>query len=198
MNQKRSDLRILRTKKAIYGAFIEILGEKGLEAITIKDITTKANINRATFYHHFQDKYDLLEQCEQSIIEKINQIMFESDILEWDHPRAVKQYHQVLTKLLKYIHSQAPFLQALLGPKGDLSFQEKIKTILAESLFKNKKVIENHSVPSQYLISYLASAHLGIIQQWLQGEGKETPEKIAKIFSTLTIHGPLYQKARRE
>ncbi len=55
------DPRVRRTRALIQGAFLELLAEKSFQAISVKDITQRAEINRATFYAHFPDKYALLE-----------------------------------------------------------------------------------------------------------------------------------------
>ena len=51
---------------------------------------------------------------------------------------------------------------------------------------------ENLLVPGHYLISYIASAHIGIIQQWLNSGRKESPQEMAQILSTITINGPFF------
>jgi AcrR family transcriptional regulator len=56
------DPRVKRTRELINRAFTELIAEKGFQALSVQDITEKAGINRATFYAHFQDKYDLLDQ----------------------------------------------------------------------------------------------------------------------------------------
>ena len=56
------DLRIQRTRKLLQEAFIALTVEKGFAAITVRDITQRARVNRSTFYRHYLDKYDLLEQ----------------------------------------------------------------------------------------------------------------------------------------
>lgn len=60
MAQSKIDPRVLRTRKLIMDSFINLSEQKDFTDITIKDITTEAMINRATFYYHFEDKYDLL------------------------------------------------------------------------------------------------------------------------------------------
>ena len=57
---KKIDPRVKRTRNWIRQAFMELLSEKGFHATTVQDITKRAGINRATFYAHFTDKYDLL------------------------------------------------------------------------------------------------------------------------------------------
>ena len=61
MEIEKQDLRKIKTHRAIDQAFTKLIAEKGFEAITIKDISEAALINRGTFYMHYADKYDLLE-----------------------------------------------------------------------------------------------------------------------------------------
>ena len=68
MEQPKTDPRIFRTRKLIMESFIELSGKKDFKDITIKDITTEAMINRATFYYHFKDKYDLLEKVLSEVL----------------------------------------------------------------------------------------------------------------------------------
>ena len=61
--EEKLDPRVKRTRSLILQAFGSLLAEKGFESISVQDITDKAEINRATFYAHFQDKYDLLNKA---------------------------------------------------------------------------------------------------------------------------------------
>jgi AcrR family transcriptional regulator len=68
MSETKTDPRILRTRKLIMDSFIELSGKKEFKSITVKDITTEAMINRATFYYHFEDIYDLLEKVLSEVL----------------------------------------------------------------------------------------------------------------------------------
>lgn len=68
MTSTKTDPRILRTRKLIMDSFIELSGKKEFRDITVKDITTEAMINRATFYYHFEDIYDLLEKALSEVL----------------------------------------------------------------------------------------------------------------------------------
>lgn len=75
--KETNDPRYIRTKKLIMDAFSKLATQKKFSQITIKDITKEATVNRATFYYHFVDKYDLLdtilnEQIMKELIEKIS------------------------------------------------------------------------------------------------------------------------------
>ena len=59
--EEKLDPRVKRTRRLILKSFEDLLAEKGFETISVQDVTDKAEINRATFYAHFQDKYALLD-----------------------------------------------------------------------------------------------------------------------------------------
>jgi AcrR family transcriptional regulator len=60
-NEEKLDPRVKRTRSLILQAFSDLLAEKQFESISVQDVTAKAEINRATFYKHFVDKYALLD-----------------------------------------------------------------------------------------------------------------------------------------
>lgn len=65
------DLRIERTKRNIINAFLELRAKKPLEKITVKELAELAMINKATFYSHYSDIYDLSEQLETEFIDSV-------------------------------------------------------------------------------------------------------------------------------
>ena len=64
------DKRVRYTKMFLKEALIKLLNEKPISRITIKELCEEAEINRATFYSHYQDQYDLLDQLEQEMFDK--------------------------------------------------------------------------------------------------------------------------------
>ena len=81
MMQKLDDalyLRVRRTRKLLQQALIEGTVEKGFAALTVRDITERAMVNRSTFYRHYLDKYDLLEQH----LNEIYDVLEEGGIME--------------------------------------------------------------------------------------------------------------------
>ncbi|MGN0818103.1 MAG: TetR/AcrR family transcriptional regulator [Candidatus Coproplasma sp.] len=70
-SDKKQDARIVRTKRDLRNAFIELIGEKQFEKLTVTEICRKASINKMTFYKHYQDKYALLDDCIKSVAENV-------------------------------------------------------------------------------------------------------------------------------
>jgi AcrR family transcriptional regulator len=193
------DLRVIRTKESIRDALVELIDEKGFEAITVKDITTRAKINRGTFYAHYQDKYDLMTKCQGEIMQEMYNIAKQNfpgviAALETNSPNIAP--FSLVVSLFEYLNKNSGFMKAVLGPKGDLSFQARLKDFMWETMFGNNPIPfikeENLLVPGQYLASYVASAHIGVIQQWLESGRKESPQEMARILSTITVNGPFF------
>lgn len=61
MSKTKIDPRIIRTRKLLIDSFFKLTLKKDFKDITIQDITDEATVNRATFYSHFEDKYELIE-----------------------------------------------------------------------------------------------------------------------------------------
>ena len=74
--EKKIDLRIIKTKKNIYDAFISLMSEKTFEEIKVSEICDRALINRSTFYSHFDDKYtlfdSLISDMKQSLLDELD------------------------------------------------------------------------------------------------------------------------------
>ena len=62
MSQSGKNLRVRRTQKLLREALIELIEERGFDALTVGEITERAMVSRAAFYRNYQDKYDLVEQ----------------------------------------------------------------------------------------------------------------------------------------
>lgn len=92
------DLRIKKTKRAIRTAFYELIKEKPLEKITVTEIAARAEINKATFYAHYETIHDLVDQLEQeAVAEVISQLNTVQGLLS--APRTfVKEMYALLSK----------------------------------------------------------------------------------------------------
>jgi AcrR family transcriptional regulator len=197
MRNGNMDIRVIRTKEAIRNALVELIEEKGLDALTVKEITTKAKINRGTFYVYYQDKYDLVNKCEDEFLQELADMIIENFSKTMNEKKTNPSATIPVTlaiSIFEHIDRNRKFMKAILGPKGDLSFHIKMKEFMWKTLFENNKFIqqENLLVPIEYLISYISSAHLGVIQQWLNSDKNESPQEMAHILYTMTANGPFY------
>jgi len=198
VKENYNDLRVVRTIESIKEAFVALIEEKGFESITVKDITATAKINRGTFYAHYQDKYDLMNRCQEEFMLEMSNIAKQNIaklVASINTNNSILQPLEIAVLIFEFLERNRKFIKAILGPNGDLSFQTKLKNFMWKTLFEStenpiKQV--NLLVPGEYLVSYIASAHIGVIQQWLLEDRKETPQEMAQILSTITLNGPFF------
>lgn len=178
-----------KTKRLLKDTLVKLMAEKDFDKINVKDLTDELDINRGTFYLHFKDKYDLLEQKENEILEEFNVII--NNILKELHenfvlPSEKKVLLYLFTRVYTYIKENSVFLKAVLGPNGDLNFQMKLKNFIENWLIQNVSLNDDaDKFPIKYLASIASSAQLGIIQKWLKSGMQETPEELAAFISNV-------------
>jgi AcrR family transcriptional regulator len=195
MKEVALDRRIIRTRESIQDAMIDLIEEIGFESISIKDIADRANINRGTFYLHYHDKFDLLDQTEQELIDDLRNILvteitwgFE-EYLNYDRPLPV------IVTIFEYIKRKSRIMHAILGLKANPNFQRRMKQAIEANLEQLglyiKRTNSELTVPPEYLVSYVSAAHMGVIQAWLERGCQESPSEMAVILSRLSVQGPL-------
>ena len=193
-----NDERVIKTKKLIKTALSELIQEKGFDHVSITDLTQRANINRGTFYLHYQDKYDLLEKFENEVLDDINtnaenfiKSIKDIDFLGEDFSNEIKPF---INKIFTYIKENYIIMKVILGPKSDMRFQNKIKKalniLLTEKGWDNYFDSQNTFVSKNYFISYLLSAHIGVIRQWIDSGMNESAENMAEMISKMFFLGP--------
>lgn len=189
----KTDRRIVKTKIQIKQAFLSLLSEKSFELITIKDITGRADINRGTFYLHYVDKYNLLEQYENEIFEKMNIIIDIATNTKLTVNLLKEERMPIITEILQLMKDEAPFLKLILGPNGDPLFQEKMRQIFVQTIEQyifNELDESQFKFPFELIITYISNAHLGVLTYWLQHDMQQSPEEIANMFMEIMLKGP--------
>ena len=73
--RNNTDKRVIRTKKAIRTALFKIMENKDIASITISELTTLANVNRRTFYTHYSNITDILDETESEIVESLSEVI---------------------------------------------------------------------------------------------------------------------------
>jgi AcrR family transcriptional regulator len=191
----KTDRRIIRTKRFIRDALTELMEEKGFEGVTVRDLTKKADINRGTFYLHYQDKYDLLEKSENEVIQEVKEFIKKANPNEIVSTNLKEQPLPFIVALFEYIQENARFMQVMLGPKGNPGFHLKIKEVMKTNMLEKLELVNSQTpplVPLEHLMSYVTSAHLGVIQYWLEQDMKQSPREMALTLASMTFFGPAY------
>lgn len=122
------DLRIKRTRQSIINAFVELRKSKPLEKITVTELANLALINKATFYSHYQDIYDLSEQLEDEIIDNV--------ITKISHPEAlIINPKQTGYEMYTSLTQNAEYINAIFSGSRTANLLAKLEEKLKKQIY---------------------------------------------------------------
>ncbi|HMD89524.1 MAG TPA: TetR/AcrR family transcriptional regulator [Anaerolineaceae bacterium] len=125
---KKVDPRVKRTRKLLEQAFMELMYEKGFQSITIQDVTERATVNRATFYAHFEDKYDLLDSfIREQFVEWLSQKAPISSEFDSEH---LCQLVVTVFEFLADIHQHCSTADRQIEPMFETAVQDELNEYL--------------------------------------------------------------------
>lgn len=190
------DRRIIRSKKALRSALISLMEERGFESFTVNDLCVRADLNRGTFYNHFQDKEDLLATFEDEIMAGLDAMQIklsEITLADLAAYKVKKKPLPFLVELFDYLRVEGDFLHAVLGPGGDVRFSPRLRDAVCGNLIQSilhEQYRENPTVFVNYYVAYFASAYLGVITRWIETGMQESSEEMALIAMRLFFIKP--------
>jgi AcrR family transcriptional regulator len=185
MKTEKTDRRIKYTKMVLKQGLVELLKQKSINKITVKEICEKADINRATFYSHYLDQYDLLKQIEQELLLDIN-----SYLESYSYQNNSTESLLTLQKIFEYIKENRELCTVLLSDNGDREFQKDVMLIVQKQFIQDwtttKKIKE---VDAECIYSFVTAGSIGFIQRWLQDGLKKSTKEMAEFHMKLVNHG---------
>lgn len=189
MNETRPlDRRIQRTRPLLQEALFHLIVKHGYECITIADITEHANLGRTTFYLHYRDKEDLLQ-------ESINVLLHDLHLdveLETDEPCT---YSMMSIRIFQHVARRQQLYQAMLKEAGPTrTLEDVMRTYFTELcqrfLPKNPLNVGSSSLmSSEVLAIHAAGSLLSLLSWWLNQEAPLSSEDMGTIYCQLMAKG---------
>ena len=180
MNEKEKrpvDRRIQKTRKLLFDALMDLILEKGYEAVTVQDIIDKANVGRSTFYAHFENKEQLLYGSHQ----ELNQMLF-----------SVQNTKEEIDFLTLYTHAQehSHVAKAMLGKKGGDLVIGYFRDAMAFKILDEMKRDVRDNKGEQKILAFTSEAAAAALTRlltcWLDHDmpfsAEEMAEKSHKIY----------------
>lgn len=171
------DRRVKMTKKILKESLIELMKTKPIHEISIKKICESADVNRSTFYHHYQSPQELYDDIVNDISIDINTIL--------ERNRENKATHsRIIAEMLAYVEANRELFLVILSDKGNISIGEKMTTIVGKFIGT-----DNKSELSMYCAQFISAGVANIIWLWLNKEDRLPPKEVAGLITTIMIHG---------
>lgn len=186
--EKKEDRRVRRTKKLLTQALTQLLQEKQINEITVKELTDLADMNRGTFYLYYKDMFDMLEKIEDGMFEALDAI-----VSLHEHDDVSQQTKPILLDLFRFIQDNQEICRVLLSPHGDMNFLHRLNEVVREKCLKAWPNIrkEKGEADFDYHYSFVVFGCAGIIRAWVNRNCSESAEKMAEMAYGMILRGSL-------
>jgi AcrR family transcriptional regulator len=185
--QKKEDRRVRRTKKLLTQALTQLLQEKQINEITVKELTDLADMNRGTFYLYYKDIFDMLEKIEDGLFEALDEI-----VSLHEHDDVSQQTKPILLDLFRFIEENQEMCRVLLSPHGDMNFLHRLNQVVREKclqMWPNEE--DKKDATFEYHYSFVVYGCVGVFRAWLNGKCQEPAEKMAELADAMIRRGSL-------
>lgn len=204
------DLRVRRTRMVLRETLIDLIEEKGFDAVTVGDIAQRAMVNRTTFYRHYPDKHALVSGIFE---EAVNQVFREIGPLppnleglrstgsELD-ARAVQSYmdSQVAawSAFFDHVSRHARLYRAMLGKRGSSWFAVQMRDYFAEAIRRRARLLsasglkatnDPNAAPAEFVIVSLAHWFVGMLAWWVESGMTTSPQQMTLWLARFAMYG---------
>lgn len=172
-----------RTRALIEEAFLELIKEKPYMKISVREITERADVNRSTFYSHYQDIYDLLEQIEQNLMDGIKSALHQicrENYVPGKHPYHIMVFQELM--------SHEKVFRILFSKNGDIDFLYKLARTMEGAMYEGWSSYYGSRTPEnlEMYVSYVVFGMIGILLKNLKLNCCWPPEKMGHLAGEVT------------
>lgn len=170
--KKREDRRILMTKRMLKSALTEMLKEMDIYNVSIRELCERADVNRTTFYKHYRNQFDLLDEMENDLLHSIEKTI----------ENVAESNGVFFVKLLVFLEENLEFVRLFFNANVDPDFPKKLFSlaVVIRSMEKGMKDVPRNEL--EYVNRFMLSGIYEMIHFWLNKEDRESSEKMAAII----------------
>jgi AcrR family transcriptional regulator len=194
---RRTDRRTSRTRRQLKEALFSLVLEKGYDAVTVEDITARADLGRTTFYLHYHDKEELLLESIELVSDELMAQIAPIPPSSWNDQSASPGANPRDPIRVVFRHAADNALLYLIILRGEGATKAasrvhaiislKVIEVLHDSLQNGAQI--KPQIPEDVFANYLAGALLGMITWWLESKAPYTPDEMAEMFRRMFFIG---------
>lgn len=181
MNKSGDENRSVRnTKRRLKEGLVQLLAEKSITQISVRELTELVDINRGTFYFHYKDIFDMLHQIEDDFFEQFSHVINrEMETGNKDFP--------FIRDIFAFIKENSDIVAIMLGKNSDIDFVLRLKRLLLDRCEKHWREIMHITDDTELAVysAFIVAGCVGIIKRWLDDGLEESVEEISKMAGTV-------------
>lgn len=181
---RTKDKRVLRSKRMLRQALVELIQEKEFQKITVTDVVKHADINRGTFYAYYRDVYDLLENVENEMIEEFRLIHNENlpSSEHWQSQQLISNLHPLLEQAVGFLEKNRTMICAFLQASTSDNFKDKMIHMIEDFRLS---VLHDTQEKGIFLTRFLAAGAVGVMSKWIMEENRPSKEILIDMLDEL-------------
>ena len=188
-NSSKEDRRVKRTKKSLRESLFGLLEKKNINQITVTELTTKADVNRSTFYLYYNDIFDMMDKIQQEIyaffLETV--VKFKSNFTD------IESFVTYCSRFLEFCRDNYSVCKFITRNDCNNHLAEKIKCAVRCVIPDSAKVYPEND-PRYYMTTFALSGIITTILEWMNDGMKIPPEDMARFLSYTYVFGSKAQK----
>lgn len=179
------DLRIVKTKKAIRKAFFELLRTKDINSITIKEIAELAEIDRKTFYSHYDAIYDLVDELEDEAVLLVAELVYDMDAYAiFSNPDQMRYVLETITENKAFSYLRYLFI------KGNADLLTKFTTsVKSRMIAEIKPRLSLDDTTLSLVVDYTIAGITTCYQSWLKDGRPISIQELCEQLSRIIVLG---------
>jgi len=179
-----SDRRSVRTRHALRGAMIQLLGERGWDDIAVQDICERANIGRSTFYSHYTNKDALLVGgLDELRVELMRHAGTKGE--GGQGGRQPAQGFHFAPGLIAHAHEQRKVFRTLIGRRSGFVVQQRFREMVIR-LVSDELPPTVNKLPRAAVARWIAAAFVEILAWWVEQRSPMSPTELAALFDQVS------------
>lgn len=186
MQEETQDRRIKRTKMLLQNALVDLMLEKAVGKISVKELTQKADVNRSTFYLHYLDIYDMLEQMENEFVETIQGFFH-----DFFTPLSTSMPLTLFVNISEWLEQDKEYYVKLLrGSASGYIFEELESRIRDEFLTLLYLIfLDEESLDLRTRVNFTVSGTVGVLRMWVMEGGNISLVELSETIDDILNNG---------
>ena len=179
-----NDRRVKRTKKALYDALLILLKDKTINEITVTELTTLADVNRATFYFYYTDLIDMLQQIQNEAFEAFKQVIQKTTI----SVSTIEGFTEYAERVFSYCKEYEALTRFIINNDINNQLYSYIRQLMLTNI-PNTKEIFGENNPAKFISNYVINAMIGVCIDWMDDGMKIPARELAELCANVYING---------
>ncbi len=194
---QKEDRRVRRTRQLLREALFSLIRARGYEALSVQDIIDRADVGRATFYAHFENKQDLLLAGFEDLRAALRARQRQALSRDADLEQRVLAFSR---ELFAHVDEFRPLFRAMAGKRSGALVQSLVHKLLLDLVRQDVKAIASRekedAASVEPLAQFIAGGMFGLLAGWLDGKISASADDLDALFRRLAI--PSIQAAVRQ